>query len=257
MKLLKVKVAALSILTVLTMSAQADQNDFIIQNSKGTAISETPCVRSFMRNMTPGELESKNKTSCYGIVLKEATVKFEDGRVAQIDNLVIGHFMKKISGTAFPESKECMEKYARLFDAKFNPSAEELSQELSGAELLLPENFTIKESGPGYATAVNGHRDINLQSSNKYLGHLARLTTDVVNDSAKLIGSKDGFAIRKGDDYQCWSSAEQRTVEIDEGKYDQELDGRILQDSRKAASNVGRKTWNAVETGWNNLVNRR
>ncbi|MCR9204684.1 MAG: hypothetical protein NXH75_08915, partial [Halobacteriovoraceae bacterium] len=147
MKLLKVKVAALSILSVLTMSAQADQNDFVIQHTKGTAISDTPCVMSIMRNMTPGELESKKKTSCYGIVLKEATVKFEDGRVAKIDNLVIGTFMKKISGSAFPESKECMEKYAKLFDTKFNPaSTQSVDQELLGAELLLPENFTIKEA---------------------------------------------------------------------------------------------------------------
>lgn len=242
------------------MSAQADQNDFTILHTRGTAISETPCVMSIMRSMTPGELESKNKTSCYGLVLKEATIKFEDGRVVTVDNLVIGNFMKKISGSAFPESKECMQKYAQLFDLKFNPGAtsvDVVDKDLLGAELLLPENFTVKQAGDGYVSAVNGHRDINLRSSNKYLDHLAKFTTDVVNDGAKLIGSKDGFGIRKGNEYKCWSSAVQRTVEIDEHKYDQDLDGRVLSDSRKAAGNIGSKAWNAVETGWNNLIIRK
>lgn len=257
MKLLKVKVVTLSLLSVLAINAQADQKDFTILHTRGTTISETPCMMTFARKMTPGEIESKNKTSCYGLVLQEATVKFEDGRTAVIDNLLIGNFVKKISGSMLPESRECMEKYAQFFDLKFNPNVKgPIQHDLLGAELILPENFTIQETGEGYATAVNGHRDIHLESGNKYLNHLAGFTNDIVNDGAKLIGSKDGFGIKKGHDYQCWSSAVQRTVEVDESKYDQDLDGRILSDSRKAASNIGRKTLDVVETGFSRLFVR-
>ena len=141
-------------------------------------------------------------------------------------------------------------KTERLF---LHLTASGISQDVLGSELLLPENFTIQQTGDGYATAVNGHRDINLRSGNKYLRHITEFTNDVVNDGAKLIGSKDGFAIKRGSEYQCWSSAVQRTVEVDEEKYQQDLDGRVLQDSRKAASNIGRKTIDALETGWNRV----
>ncbi len=230
---------------------------------------EAPCHFALTSVMTSEEAESYKDQKCYGLKIKNAEVIASDGSIKTIENFEIPTLKKRVTASIMRESKECVDLYASKMNVLFDYQAKSGKQLDFGkrlkiqesykpnlvSEVKIPVHYTVTTLADGSIAAEPSVKSIELESENKVLNSLNSVVNKVVNKSAEITDVREGFGItqkKNGDQYDaCSSVAFEREVEIDDDKYAQNLDGSILNDSRKYLGNVWKKTVN----GTGNLIN--
>lgn len=250
LKLSMVHVAA-SFTLLLSLSSVNAQEKFTIEKADSVQVYDEDCIFTMGKELTTGELERLEPHKCHGLKIKNATIKMENGEVQTIPELEIGNFQKKVTGNLKPEKRECMEMYAQELESQL------LGKESSSKyRLSLPETFSIHKKGKGHMRAVSSHRDIDLESNNDFLNHLAQATNILVNKTNEAVGSRSGFSLRDGAKVKCWSTAMTSEIKVNDEKYQAELDGNILNDSRNYFRNLWRQGREKTGEVINNVTNR-
>lgn len=240
-------------LTLFLMFSVNAEEKFTIEKADRVEVYEENCVFTMGKELTTGELERLEPHTCHGLKILNATIKMEDGEIRNIPELEIGNFQKKVTGNLKPEKRECMDMYAKELENKLLGMKSN-----SEFKLSLPETFSIHKTDleKGKMRAVSSHRDIDLESKNEFFNHLAQATNILVNKTNEAVGSRSGFSLRDGAKVKCWSTAMSSELKVNDEKYNAELDGNILNDSRNYFRNLWRQGRDKTGEVINNVTSR-
>ncbi len=254
------------------MRALVDGEEVKLLGGEEVVSVETPCHFALSSVMTSEEMESYRDQKCYGLKVKNAQVQTYDGQVRTIESFELPALKKRITASIVRESKECVDKYADKMNLLFDYQAKNEKQLDFGkkltiqesygpnmrSEVKIPLHYTIRTQADGKLVAEPSVKSIELESDNRVLNSLNSVVNKVVNKSAEITDVREGFGIsqtRNGELFDsCSSVAIEREVEIDDEKYAQNLDGSVVNDSRKYLGNLWKKTVHTTGSLINNVT---
>lgn len=233
---------------------------------------EIPCHFSFSKVMTSEEAESYKDQKCFGLRIKDAEVVGEDGSIKKIESFEMPSLMKRVTASVVRESRECVDMYASKMNLLFDYQRSSGKQLDFGkrlkiqesykpnlvSEVKIPTHYTVETLEDGRIIAQPSVKSIELQSENRVLNSLNSVVNKVVNKTAEVTDVREGFGIsqkKNGEQFDaCSSVAVEREVQIDDEKYAQNLDGSVVNDSRKYLGNIWKKTVHTTGNLINNVT---
>jgi hypothetical protein len=161
-------------LTLSSMALQAagleglGNRRFEIINAESVSAQNMGCILALRSTISERDAESRNRYDCFGLEIKNATIRFDNGEIAQVDQIKTQPMMELLGTT--PLSEVCSERIASSMDRFLRGEGLEANERLN-----LPsfQAFGIEGSTIHVATASNtirGHEIIgrsNISYNNK------------------------------------------------------------------------------------------